>query len=138
MVSKYVYRVYGMNKKYLSFKSQRVHQLITTPDVNLRMLVPSQSGILQHMRRACIQAGYLWKYCECELSIPSPKNWGWKLNSDSKYVPCWQEKPVFDIQSVLKTCSCTKGICSSCSCKKSGFNCLTYCKCDKEKCQSCN
>ena len=48
-------------------------------------------------RRACIQAGYLWKYCECELSIPSPKNWGWKLNSDSKYVPCWQEKPVFDI-----------------------------------------
>ena len=50
LVSKYVYRVYGMNKKSLSFKSQRVHQLITTPDVNLRMLVPSQSGILQHMR----------------------------------------------------------------------------------------
>ena len=121
-----------------TFKSRRTDQLISTPNVNLRALVPSQSGILQHIKRACIQAGYLWKLCELEVTIPDPIEWGWKSLPDGSFVPRWQDEAVIDgiIKPVISTCACSKGVCSMCSCKKSGVKCLVFCKCDKEKCKN--
>ena len=51
-------------------------------------------GILQHIKRCCIQVGYLWKLSECEIAIPEPKLWGWKLgvNAQSYYVPLWEDR----------------------------------------------
>ena len=53
-----VYEAYNLTKE-VPLKTRRKDHLISTPNVNLRMLVPSPSGILQHIKRACIQAGYL-------------------------------------------------------------------------------
>ena len=132
----FVYEAYGLTKQ-APFKSRRTDHLISIPNVNLRMLVPSTSGILQHIKRACIQAGYLWKLCELEIAIPNPIDWGWKRLADCSFVPRWQDEVVTDnIKSVIATCSCAKGECKNCSCKKSKLKCLIYCKCDKGKCKN--
>ena len=131
----FVYEAYGLTKAS-SFKSRRTDQLIFTPNINLRALVPSPSGILQHIKRACIQAGYLWKLCELEIVIPNPIEWGWKVIPDGFFVPRWQDENVADLTGVLSLCTCVKGVCTSCSCSKAGVKCLIYCKCDKENCKS--
>ena len=49
----FVYEGYGLTKQ-ARFKTRRTDHLISMPNVRLRMLVPSQSGILQNIKRACI------------------------------------------------------------------------------------
>ena len=131
----FVYDAYNLSKQ-TPFKSRRTDQLISTPNINLRMLVPSPSGILQHAKRACIQAGYLWKLADQEIVIPDPNEWGWSSAPGGSFVPRWQDEDVIEIKPVLSTCSCVKGVCTGCSCSKSGVRCLVYCKCDKAKCKS--
>ena len=80
------------------------------PNVNLRMLVPSPSGILQYIKRACFQASYFLKLSEIKTNIPDPIEWGWKPLPDGSFVPHWQEEVVTDnIQPIIATCSCSKG-----------------------------
>ena len=67
------------------------------PNVNLRMLVPSPSGILQHIKRACIQASYFWKLSEIETNIADPTEWGWQPLPDGLFVPHLQDEPVTEI-----------------------------------------
>ena len=82
----FFYEAYGSIKQ-VPFKTWRTDHLISTPNVNLRMLVSSPSGILQHIKRACIQAGYFWKLSEIEANILEPIEWGWKLFPDGLFVP---------------------------------------------------
>ena len=56
----FIYEAYGL-KKQARFKTRRTDHLISMPNVNLRMLGPSSSGILQHIKRTCIQACYFLK-----------------------------------------------------------------------------
>ena len=49
----FVYEAYGLTKQ-ARFKTGRTDHLISMSNAKLRMLVPSQSGILQHIKRACI------------------------------------------------------------------------------------
>ena len=46
MLCNFVYEAYGLTKQ-ASIKTRRTDNLISTPNVNLRMLVPSPSGILE-------------------------------------------------------------------------------------------
>ena len=50
----FIYNAYVF-KKQAPFKTQWADRLVLTPNVDLRMLVPSPSGLLQHIKRACIQ-----------------------------------------------------------------------------------
>ena len=126
---------YGLTKE-APFKTRWTDHLISTPNVNLRMLAPSPSGILQHIKQACIQAGYFWKLSEIETNISDPIEWGWKLPADGSFVPHWQDKAVTgSIKPIIATCSCSKGKCSNRSCKKS-IKCLVCCKCDNGKCEN--
>ena len=70
MLCNFVYKAYGLTKQAL-FKTRRTDHLISAPNVNLRMLVPFPSGILQHIKRAYIQVGYSWILSEIETSIPT-------------------------------------------------------------------
>ena len=131
-----VYEAYRLTKQ-APFKTRRTDHLISTPKVNLRMLVPSPSGILQHIKQACIQAGYFWKLSEIETNISDSIEWGWKLLPDGSFVPHWQDDAVTgNIKPIIATCSCLKGKCSNCLCKKSSMKCPVYCKCDKGKCEN--
>ena len=131
-----MYEAYGLTKQAF-FKSRWIDHLISTPNIDIRMLVPSPSGILQHIKRASLQAGYLWKLCEFEVNIPNPIEWGWKSHQDSSFIPRWQDEIIQDnLKSVIAICSCQKGGCKNCSCKKSSMKCMIFCKWDKGKCKN--
>ena len=132
----FFYEANGMTKQ-APFNTRRTDHLISTRNVNLRILVPSPSGILQHIKRACVQDGYFWKLSEIETNIPDSIEWDWKLLLDGSFVPHWQDEAVTDnTKPIIVTCSCSKGKCSNCSCKKSSMKCLVYSKCDKRKCKN--
>ena len=44
--------------KQAPFKRRWIDNLISTPNVNIQILVPSPSGIFQYMKVGCTQAGY--------------------------------------------------------------------------------
>ena len=55
-----------VSTKQAPLKTRRTDHVTSTPNVNIWMLGPSPSRILQHINRACIQAGYFWKLHEIE------------------------------------------------------------------------
>ena len=132
----FVYEAYDLTKQAL-FKTRRTHHLISMPNVNFRMLVSFPSGILQHIKQACIQAGYFWKLSEIETNTPDSIECGWKPLHVGSFVPHWQDEAVtVNIKPIIATCSYLKSKCSNCSCKKSSVKCLVYCKCVTGKCKN--
>ena len=105
----FAYEAHGLTKQ-APFKTRQTDHLISTPNVNLRMLVPSPSGIHQHIKRAYIQAGYFLKLSEIETNISDPIEWGWKPLPDGSFEPHWQDEAVTDnMKTIVATCSGSKG-----------------------------
>ena len=139
IIAKYIYNCYDLDTSSgTSFEALRLHQLLNTPNICLRRLASLVPAFEQHVRRACMHAGYLWKLSHQELDIPDPTSWHWKWSSIStfSYIPLWKACSSPDVHSLLKTCSCTKGSCDNCSCKKSGMNFMNFYKCEKSKCKN--
>ena len=141
IIGRFIYMCYGLqfSPSYDTFESLRLKQLITTPNISLRSLVPSIAGIMQHVKRSSIQTGYLWQTSQRGVTIPDPTKWGWMHSPipDYNYVPLWQDCKMIDLQLALRVCCCSKGTCSSCFCQKNETKCLRYCKCDKSNCSNC-
>ena len=118
---KFVYEAYGLIK-LAQFKKWQTEHLISTPNVNLQMLVPSLFKILQHLKQACAQAGYFRKHSEIETNILELIEWGSKPLPNGSFVPPWQNEAFIDnVKPMIATCLCSKGNCSYCSCKKSSM-----------------
>ena len=73
---------------------------------NFRLLPPSRAGLLQHINRAAIQAGWVDYQCLENITLPDPTLWGWTMKN-GRYCPLWQnvDSPI-DISKVVGTCSC--------------------------------
>ena len=54
--------------------SLRLVKFKTSTTNDLRTLPPSKGALIEHTKRACFQAGYLWRECIENLIIPSPLN----------------------------------------------------------------
>jgi hypothetical protein len=99
----------------------------------IMMLPSTDDAAVQHVRRAHLQA-ILWK--AAEDTNPPPVNiqqYGWKT-ADSKPEPEYGIREIAP-KELLKVvaCSCkaaTACLHNSCSCKKDGLSCTTYCKCE--------
>ena len=102
----------------------------TTDD--LRQLPPSEDALLLHMKRASLQAGYLWKEAEEDVTIPDPKLWGWCLDQNNLLMPQWQlQNCSISIDQLTATCSCRSKtrLCKNCKCAKENLICLPFCNC---------
>ena len=105
IIAKYICNCYGLDTSSgNSFEALCLHQLLNTPNICLWTLAPSVPAIEQHVRHACIQAGYLWKLSHLELDLPDPTSWGWKLSSVStfSYIPLWQACSLPELVHALK------------------------------------
>ena len=133
-IAVYIQRVYFSKQRHaVPLDKQRMLHFINTPDISLKLIPPSRSGLLQHIKRSTIHAGWLWKLCDTNIEVPDPENWGW-IKKDDALLPLWQEEETFVIQPVLKICSCKKGHCINCSCTKANLSCLQNCKCERDIC----
>ena len=63
ILEQFVIEIYSVSKsfKYTSLGEMRLQKFITSTDNNLRNLPPSRDALLQPAKRACYQAGYLWR-----------------------------------------------------------------------------
>ena len=102
IIAKYIYNCYGLDTSSgTSFEALRLHQLLNTPNTCLRTLGPSVSAIEQHVRRACIQAWYLWKLSHLELDIPDPTSWAGSGLQYLHFPTSLYDKLVVRLMSVL-------------------------------------
>ena len=113
-----------MNKeRLLHFKRQAI--------TNLRAIPPSKNGLIEHVKRACLQGGWLWKECVENVVIPNPTDWGWK-KLDEQLVPVWQNSEnCLKVEKLVETCTCKTGKCKNCKCRKNNVECLLFCDCER-------
>ena len=133
-IEKFVKYVYYTSFECDSIDIQRMRQFEYHAETSLRLIPPSRNGLIEHLKRACFQGGWIWREAINNIDTPDPENWGWKLN-DGKYHPRWQNyEPDIDVLTVCQVCSCKKALCRNCKCSKLGENCLPFCGCH-QKCK---
>ena len=112
-----------------SLAKERILKFECNPDNDLRKLPMSRPGLLQHVKRSCYQAGYIWRECNENIDLPDLTLWGWCRQEGNILVPKWQDIPTIEIPPLIDTCSCKTGLCKTCKCSKAKFPCLPFCLC---------
>ena len=57
---------------------------------SLEYIPPTKGALVQHVRRAVLQAGYAWGQALISQQDILSTNWGWE-KSDNRWVPKWTE-----------------------------------------------
>ena len=75
----YVKRLYSSNAKNenASLASERVSSFERSADNDLRKLPMPRPALVQHSKRSCYQAGFLWRECIANVTLPDSTLWGW-------------------------------------------------------------
>ena len=103
----------------------RLNKFKSSPDNDLRKLPPSRASLLQHVKRACYQSGYLWRESLENFDLPDAQLWGWVLGSDGFYVPHWMsETSSVDMEEFIATCKCYSQKCKTCKCSRTKIKCI--------------
>ena len=112
---------------------QRMHDFEHSVHSNLRLLPPSKLGLIEHIKRASYEAGWVVYQCKENVELPNPKLWVWKKTESGQFEPKWQNiaDPIDAEKVVTATCSCVKAKCTSCQCSKQNLQCITFCKCQR-------
>ena len=106
-------------------------KLFETGTKVLETLPPTSAPYFQHVRRAILQASFLWKQSLTALQVvPSYSEWGWKWDGEI-WVPLWTTKEIASAAcKFLRGCGCKKGCVNDrCKCRKRGDKCSTLCRC---------
>ena len=91
---------------------------------------PTKAALLQHVRRAAYQSGYVWSQALVPVPVlPSPALWGW-LTSHSGWKPFWTELTEASTACYERAhCGCKKGCRRQCKLRESNLQCTELCKC---------
>jgi hypothetical protein len=95
---------------------------------------PTLDALVQHIRRAVYQAGYIWSQSlVTQPKLPDPNDWGWCM-VDSCWQPVWTTLPdAAKCCPELKRCGCKTGcINKRCKCVRDNIACTALCACDGE------
>ena len=132
-IERFVSLMYDKTTVHDKVNDARKH-LFTKRGRALETIPPTQAALLEHTKRAILQA-LIWKEALIpQPEIPDPAMWGWE-QVDGTYSPVWTSLPdASKICSELVKCSCKKGCRGRCSCTTAGVSCTALCFCDG-KCQ---
>ena len=95
---------------------------------------PTQDALLQHVKRAAFQAGFVWaQSIVAWQSLPSPSDWGWQC-VDNVWHPVWMTlPPAADCCPELVSCGCKAGCTTKrCKCVRANLSCTALCNCQGE------
>ena len=127
---------YPYTKNLGKLNVERLNHFAHQSDSNLRVIPPSQDGFKEHVKRAALQAGWIWSEARTNVQYQKPEFWGWEV-TNGKYLPKWQcqidGSP--NISDICKICTCQKALCKNCKCAKDKLKCLPFCSCHK-KCET--
>ena len=129
-IEEFIRLLYSVSETSLG--ADRLKKFQKSTDDDLRKLPPSREALLQHTKRACYQAGYIWQECLEDLPLPDPKLWGWHFDEVQGLIPLWLSalSPV-DIETFVTTCGCKTAKCDSCKCASAGLTCIRMCVCNR-------
>lgn len=104
----------------------------------MERLPPTFDALLQHTKRSCLQAGYIWgQSWIANPEYPDFGDWGWKREKDGVWTPLWTtKKETLASLKELTKCSCRSCNKGRCACRKSGLPCTGLCKCGGDFCDS--
>ena len=81
---------------------------------------------MEHIKRAALQSGWLWKEGEKNVMQQDPVLWGCFIRED-RLMPNWQlNEPSITINDICKICACASK-CKSCKCSNSNMKYLPFC-----------
>lgn len=109
------------------------HHLFTTGNKSLENLPPTQAVLIQHTKRALLQASFFWNQATTvQQAIPKFSTWGWHRDSTSKtWEPYWTNlADASKACTILLHCSCKKACRGRCKCSKAGVHCTSICACE--------
>lgn len=128
-IEEYVQMLYGFDS---TLAADRLNKFRKSTDDDLRKLPPSKDALLQHAKRACYQAGYVWQESMEDLLLPSPTLWGWLFDEVRGFVPYWlSSHSSTDLDKFVTTCSCKTGKCERCKCASADLPCIRMCGCNR-------
>ena len=107
--------------------NQTRQQIFAQSSRTFEYLLPTKAAIIEHIKSATYQAGYVWGQSPVtEQVLPSP---GW-VESESGWVSFWTPLPrAAKALEELVSCGCTKTCAGKCSCYKRSLVCTARCKC---------
>ena len=85
-----MYIYFGGNcSKYSDINDVRIQSVFKSADPDLRTTILSHNGLVEHIKRSCFQAGWVWKAAEQNVDVPYPAFYGWVKSSENavKYIP---------------------------------------------------
>ena len=133
IITNYLIKVYfskDSSATSLSLGKLRYKSFFKSPDPNLKAIIPSNQGLIEHVKRSAFQAGWLWRECQLNPDYPLITDWGW-VKEETRFFPKW----CFEYKSldlVIITCSCKEdGKCNRCKCSLSKQSCLEFCHCQR-------
>ena len=91
---------------------------------------PIKAALLQHVKRAVYQSGYVWS----QALVPSsactcPGDWGW-VGTEEGWKPLWAELPGVSVSCHELVCwGCKKGCIPPCKCRAASLQCTKLCFC---------
>ena len=114
----------SVNKARRELFSQKNHSLENLP--------PTQDALLQHVLSVTYQSGIWTNSVISDFEIPSPGEWGWRLE-DGQWQPIWTTLPPAAIACTeLINCNCKKS-CTRCKCSRASLPCTDLCRCQFQK-----
>ncbi len=130
-LERFTVQLYSKSSQIPSVNEARMY-LFSQKNRQIENIPPTQSALLQHIKRAVYQAGYIWGQAHIwNPTIPSEKDWGW-IQQDGQWKPFWTSLPEAGkaCRELIK-CGCrSDNPCrGNCKCRKANLKCTTLCSC---------
>ena len=96
----------------------------------LENIPPTRSSLVEHVRRAALQANTWKSSLQRNFQRPNPASWGWTKDGDV-WMPFWSSNKEAALScSELIHCGCKKECTKGrCKCKKAALQCTALCNC---------
>jgi hypothetical protein len=88
-IQKFVVYLYSKNLETADVNEAR--KLLFGMNQNMERIPPTCDALLQHTKRSIYQTG-IWMMASEEPNVPSPSEFGWKIEND-KWTPLWITLP---------------------------------------------
>ena len=133
-IENFLVSIYCPGQKYFSIDDTRLKSFLRSPAPDLRSIIISRSGLIQHIKCSALQAGWVWKVSESNINTPDPMTWGWLclFLNPLPYCPKWCETLV-DIKKCILIYPCKSFKSDNCKCANEKVPCIEYCG-SKRKC----
>ena len=104
-------------------------QLFTQKSRTLENIPPTQTALVQHIKRTCYQANCWNQALVRDPQMPEPSDWGWTKETTG-WQPIWTTLPAASQACTeLIHCSCKKVCTGRCKCIKAALKCTALCLC---------